>query len=145
MVDSTQQQKKTRAELKAELTAYAEEQIAKWDTMTMFHEDKDKDFVAKLDWVDGVPLAIAKYKAAGMTQEHIDSWYNDPMQLKVLNPKNTMTKLDDDEGHLMAHVQIGTPMMVSERCIIQTWYNTTCDDGSKIIMSSSRGNEGLYE
>ena len=126
------------------LNAYAEEQIAKFDTMTTFKDEPEKGFLAKLDWVDGVPLAVAKMTAKGLTQEMVDSWYNDPMQLRVLNPKNKMTKLEDDDGHLMAHVQIGTPMMVSERCIIQTWYNSKCEDGSTIIMSSSQGNEHLY-
>ena len=139
MVESTQQERKTRAELKVMLNAYAEEQIAKWDTMTTYEteETKEKGILVKQDWVDGVPLCIAKMTAKGLTQEMVDSWYNDPFQLRVLNPKNVMTKLDDDDGHMMGHVKIATPMMVSERCMILTWYNSTCDDGSKIIMSST--------
>ena len=139
-------QKQTRRDkIEAELLAYADAQIAKWDKLKLFHEDKEKDYVAKQDWVDGVPLCVVKYRAAGMTQEHIDSWYNNPLQLKALNQKAVYTNLESDEGHLQCHIVIQAPMIVSNRCFISTWYNITNEDGSRIIMNSSKGNEGLYD
>ena len=45
----------------------------------------------------------------------------------------------------MAHVLVGTPMLVTNRRLIQTWYNVTNDDGSKIILGSSQHNEAFYE
>ena len=63
MVESAQ---KSRADIQKELLAYAEEQIAKWDSMTLYHEDKEKDYIVKQDWVDGIPLTVVKWKAAGV-------------------------------------------------------------------------------
>ena len=63
----------------------------------------------------------------------------------MLNSKNTYTRLDDDEGHIMAHVLIGTPMLVSNRAFVQTWYNKKNEDGSTIILSSSKYNEKFME
>ena len=45
----------------------------------------------------------------------------------------------------MAHVLIGTPMLVSNRAFVQTWYNKKNEDGSTIILSSSKYNETFME
>ena len=60
----------------------------------------------------------------GMTQEHFDAWYNDPLDIATkINSKSTYTRLDDDEGHMMVHCLNQTPMMITNRTFIATWYN----------------------
>ena len=119
--------------------------MAKWDTLTVYSEDKEKGYYVRQDWIDGAPLTVVKWRTDQLEQKHVDSWHDDPTQLFVLNSKNTYTRLDDDEGHIMAHVLIGTPMLVSNRAFVQTWYNKKNEDGSTIILSSSRYNEKFME
>ena len=38
---------KTRDEIQAELMKYADDQIAKWDSMTLYSDDKEKNYVIK--------------------------------------------------------------------------------------------------
>ena len=45
----------------------------------------------------------------------------------------------------MRHVLVATPMMVTNRVFIGTWYTWEEESGTKIIMSSSKGNEAYYE
>ena len=80
-----------------------------------------------------------------MTLDQVMRWYKDPFQLRVLNSKTIMTELESDDGCLMAHVLVGTPMVLSNRAFIGAWYIYTQPDGSMIIMSSSKGNDGYYE
>ena len=136
---------KTRDEIQAELNKYADDQIAKWESMTLYSDDKEKNYVIKQDWVDGVPLTVVKWNCKGLEEKHVESWYNDVPQMFKLNPKNTYTRLEDDNGHMMVHVKVGTPMMVSNRAFVQTWYNQKCEDGSVIILSSSQYNEKILE
>ena len=134
---------KSRADIQTELIAYAEEQLAKWDSVP--EVSSENGYVIRQDWIDGAPLTMVKWTCDDLEQKHAESWCDDPTQLFVLNSKNTYTRLDDDDGHIMAHVLIGTPMMVSNRAFVQTWYNKKGDDGSFIILSSSKYNEKFLE
>ena len=142
MVESS---KKTRADIQKELLQFVDEHVAKWDTLTAVYENKEKCYEARQTWIDGCPLTIVKYKAKGMKQEHFDRWYADPMGMQEkINSKMTFTKLDDCEDHLTAFVKMETPPLTSNRCFILTWYKVENEDGSKVILSSSNGNDDMF-
>ena len=71
---------KSREDIKNELFAYADEQIAKWDNMKEIAVDKaPANYEARQTWNDDGPLTVVKYKCDGLTQEQVDSWFNDPL------------------------------------------------------------------
>ena len=69
---------KSRQEIQTELIAYAEDLLAKWDTLTIYSEDKEKGYYIRQDWIDGVPLTVVKWKTDELEQKHVDSWHDDP-------------------------------------------------------------------
>ena len=57
----------------------------------------------------------------------------------------TAEKLDPVEGHETYYMHMKMPLILSNRSIVTTFYETTAEDGSIIVMHSSQGNEAIYE
>ena len=71
-------------------------------------------------------------------------WSADPMAVAhALNAKMTPEYLADDEGCRVAHMRMKMPVMISNRSIITCFYRFTKEDGTNVLMHSSRGNEAL--
>ena len=101
------------------------------------------NYIAKQTWDDGgIPLTMVKYRADGLTMEQLQPWIDDPVQVAShLNTKGQFEVLPDHQGHKMYHMKMQTPMILSNRQMIQTYYRHEFEDGTKAIIGSSQGNE----
>ena len=134
-----------RAQLKQEMLAEAEALWAGFDSYETITEDSTKNYIAKrVQCTDGVTAILSKYRADGFTEELLEQWRADPSSIgPQLNPKLTRTVLPEDEGHQVVLVQIKMPMMISNRSTVSCFYEHEREDGFKLKMNSSRGNEEI--
>ena len=87
---------------------------------------------------------MIKYRADGLTLEQLEQWRQDPTNIAVqMNSKLTRELLPDDEGHKVVLLKIKMPMVISNRSTVTCFYEAEKEDGTKIVMSSSQGNESI--
>ena len=60
-----------------------------------------------------------------------------------MNSKLTRVALPDDEGHKVYLLKMKMPMVISNRSILTCYYEAQKEDGTRILMNSSRGNEEI--
>ena len=108
-------------------------------------EDASKNYIARQTTSqEGNVVTLIKYRADGLTLEQLEQWRQDPTLLATqINEKMTREVLPEDDGHQVVHLKMKMPMMISNRSIITCLYETEKEDGTKVKMSSSRGNEEL--
>ena len=95
---------------------------------------------------DGIPIALIKYRCEGLTMEQWNTWVEDPtIVATAVNQKLTRIELPDDDGHKVRLLKMQMPMVISNRSTMSTFYRRTLEDGTEVVMNSSRGNEGLVE
>ena len=134
-----------RAQVKADLLQMADELWAGWDSYETIIEDTEKNYFAKrVTGEDNIPTTLIKYKAVGITEEQWNVWKQDPTVVAAtLNQKLTRIELPDDEGHRVRLLKMKMPMLISNRSTLTTFYDHTKEDGTQIILHSSKGNEAL--
>ena len=134
-----------REQIKAELLAQAEQLMAGFDTYDTVEEDASKNYVAKqLTSQDGNNITLIKYRADGLTEEQLEQLTRDPTAVSAaMNSKLTRVVLPEDEGHKVFLMKMKMPMVISNRSIVTCYYEAQKDDGTRIIMNSSRGNEEI--
>ena len=134
-----------REQIKAELLAQAEQLMAGFDTYDTVEEDASKNYVAKqLAGQDGNNITLIKYRADGLTEEQLEQWTRDPSAVSAaMDSKLTRVVLPEDEGHKVILMKLKMPMVISNRSIVTCYYEAQKEDGTRIIMNSSRGNEEI--
>ena len=127
----------------------ADKVVGQFDTLKVVTNDKDLGYECRQTWEGDGPVTIIKYKAAGFTKEHWNTWKADPIGVQCkLNDRLTATKLDDNEdmdGHPTFHLHMKMPLMISNRSIVTSFYEQENEDGSLILINSSQGNEAIVE
>ena len=53
--------------------------------------------------------------------------------------------MPDADGHRVRLLKMAMPMFISNRSTLTTFYSDEKEDGTKVILHSSRGNEALIE
>ena len=120
----------------------ADELVAKFDTLKLIMEDKELEYEARQTWQGDGPVTIIKYNAKGFTKEHWNKWAEDPVGVQAAtNDIITPTRLADEDGHPTWHLHMKMPMVISNRSVVISFYEEELEDGSKILINSSQGNE----
>lgn len=135
----------TRQVIKAELLAMADEYMAGWDSYETALDEPNKNYTAKtFKGADGIATVVIKYRCDGLTEEQWGKWAADPTVVAVAcNSRLTRIELPDDEGHKVRLLKMKMPLVISNRSTLTTFYEHEKEDGTRIIMHSSRGNEAL--
>ena len=60
-----------------------------------------------------------------------------------MNSKLTRVLLPDDEGHKVYLLKMKMPMVISNRSIVTCYYEAQKEDGTRVLLNSSRGNEEI--
>ena len=60
-----------------------------------------------------------------------------------MQEKMSVINLADDDGHKVRLVKVKMPMMISNRSTITTMYTEKKEDGTQIVVMSSKGNEAI--
>ena len=108
--------------------------------------DKTRQIEARQAQTDKGALTVAKHRADGYTQEKFLQWKDDQIGAQAaMNARMTPEKIDDIEGHPTYHLKMNMPMILSNRSIITTQYETKDDEGNIIVINSSQGNEKVIE
>ena len=123
--------------------AKAEDLFNNFDSFETVVEEPDKNFIAKRTWhEDTLPIVVSKYRVAGLTEETMQRYFNDSMELnKQMNPGMETTRIEDHQGYKMYHNRMQTPMIMSNRTVIPCEYTAQSSDGYTCLISSSQGNE----
>ena len=131
-----------REQVKQSLLTKAEECFAQWDNLDVVLEDASIGYIAKQKFEDdGNAITLVKYRAEGLTTEHLQPFFDNPTSVfPILNNRMTVVDLPEHQGQKMYHFKMNMPMILSNRSIITTFYNSE-KDGGRIIMNSSQGNE----
>ena len=134
-----------RAQIQQELLAKADQLWAAYNTFNVVVEDAAKNYEARQTVSEeGLTCTMIKYRVNGLTLEQWEQWTRDPtLVMTQLNSKMSREVLPDDEGHKVYLLKMKMPMMISNRSTLTCYYETEKEDGTKIIMSSSRGNETI--
>ena len=125
--------------------ARAEQLWAAFETFDVILEDASKNYIARQTVSDeGIPCGMIKYRCDGLTLEQWEQWRRDPTHVGTqLNGKLQREFLPDDEGHKVVLLKMKMPLVISNRSIVTCFYEIEKEDGTKIIMHSSRGNEEI--
>ena len=95
---------------------------------------------------DGIATMLIKWRCDGLTEEEWDGWVRDPTVVsEACNSRLTRIELADDEGKVVRLMKMSMPMLISNRSTLTTFYRYEKEDGTKVVMHSSRGNEKLIE
>ena len=134
-----------RAQLQQELMAKADQLWAAFETYDVVLEDASKNYIARQTvGQEGIACTMIKYRCDGLTLEQWEQWRQDPTLVSTqLNNKLQRELLPDDEGHKVVLLKMKMPLVISNRSIVTCFYEAEKEDGTKIIMHSSRGNEEI--
>ena len=137
-----------REAIKQSLLAKAAGLWAAWDSHPTVEEDPALNYTAKQTFEDGGnALTLIKMRCDGLTMEQLQPWIDDPVAIQsVLNNRMESTTLPDVDGHKTYHFKLNMPAggyIISNRSIIVTYYRHEMEDGTKLFMSSSQGNEEI--
>ena len=89
---------------------------------------------------------MIKWRCDGLTEELWDQWVQDPELVSITtNTKLTRHELPDDEGHKVNLLKMPMPYPMAGRSTLTTFYHYEKEDGTKVVLSSSKGNEQLVE
>merc|ERR1712113_276671 len=134
-----------REQIKAELLAQAEQLLAGFDTYDTVEEDASKNYIAKqFVGQDGNNITLIRYRADGLTEEQLEQWRQDPTAVQAaMNSKMTRVILPEDEGQKVVLIKMKMPMVISNRSIVTCYYEDQKEDGTRILLNSSRGNEQI--
>ena len=89
---------------------------------------------------------LIKWRCNGLTEEVWDGWVRDPTVVSAAcNQRLTRIELADDEGKVVRLLKMKMPMMISNRSTLTIFYRYEKEDGTKVVLHSSRGNEQLIE
>lgn len=135
----------SRAQIQQELLAKADQLWAAYDTFNVVVEDASKNYEARQTVSEqGLTCTMIKYRVDGLTLEQWEQWTRDPtLVMTQLNSKMSREVLPDDDGHKVYLLKMKMPMMISNRSFVACYYDAEKEDGTKIIMSSSRGTENI--
>ncbi len=138
---------KSKTEIRDLVLAAAKEQIAKFDSMDVDEYKATKfDIVSRQGTYENVPCIVTKGTLAGMTLEaHKEFRENMKENLKRLNPKVTMEKLEEADGIKILHQHVEMPFMVTNRSFIVAAHIMENDDGSLESLMTTTGNEDMQE
>ena len=79
-----------------------------------------------------------------MTVENMEIWRADPTVIQVAcNSRLEREELPEVEGHRCFHLVMSMPMMISNRSIITVFYGFEKEDGTKVVIHSSQGNDDI--
>ena len=125
----------------------ADEIWAHWDEATEALRDDEIGYLAKTYYAeDGIAAVMTKYRCEGLTMEKWQEWVDDPPTIATrVNCKLALVDLPDDEGHRTVLLKMASPMFISNRSSLITFYRHQLEDGTGITISSSQGNEELFE
>jgi hypothetical protein len=117
--------------------------MARRAEMPVYKEDKSKDLLISLEFKNGHPLIIITMRADDITPEMFDWYQRDICTHATKIDKNNIMKLMETEadGTPIIHQRIITPVMVSNRSIIEAFYEERRPDGSLLFIAGSVGNE----
>ena len=74
-----------RAQIKASLLAKADEYFANFDSYDTVLEDAEKQYLSKQTFNDdGLAITMTKFRAMGLTLEHLQPWLDDPTSLMLV-------------------------------------------------------------
>ena len=133
-----------RATTQQELTTIVDGLLASWDTLPTVLDTPATHYIAKQAVGDDGVSTLIKFRCDGLTEAHMTKFIEDPMVVaRALNPKMTPEYLADDEGCKVVHIKMKMPMLISNRSIITCIYRYTKEDGTNVLMHSSRGNEAI--
>ena len=89
-------------------------------------------------------VTVSKAKVPGLTIENFKEFGKSILNNTTkLDPKLSITALEDIDGHKMTHTTIKMPMMMSNRSIFNIYHPTDCEDGSFKGLVSSKGTEAF--
>ena len=119
--------------------------MAGWnDAETVIMTLADKYMAKVAQSPEGIPITLIKWRCEGLTEEQWETWRADPTVVAAaINAKLTRIELPDDEGHRVRLLKMKMPMLISDRSTLTTFYEHTKEDGTKVMMHSSKGNEDL--
>ena len=131
-----------REKVKQELKDLADEYLKQWDELSVVIDKPDENYFARQVWVGDGPLTIIKYRAEGLTAEHLQAYMDDPIRVQIkMNNRASACRLPDSDGCLMYKLHMRMPAILYNRSIFLTYYFEKGDDGSFYILGSSRGND----
>ena len=85
-----------------------------------------------------------KYQADGLTEAQWETWRQDPSGMATqINNKMTRTVLPEDDGHKVVLMKMKMPMMITNRSIVSCFYEHQREDGWKVLLHSSQGNDHI--
>lgn len=117
----------------------AQEHIEAFPTYKLAAEDQTKEHEARYtNLTGGARLTVAKFRADGLTMEHVKSFYANLFKNMSLlsGGRVTSTLIDNDEGCSVIHARISTPIGFSARSNIKIAYEIEEADGFVYIESS---------
>ena len=87
----------SRAQVKSELQAKADQYWANYDTYDTVFEQADRNYIAKQTWDEnGIAVTMIKFTATDVTPEMMERWRADPTAVQVAcNAKLARTALPD--------------------------------------------------
>ena len=90
-------------------------------------------------------MTIAKYKASGLTLDAIRNYYaNITVNAKLVNPTYELTKIGEEQGHMILHNFAKAPWPVTNRSTIVCVYIKD-REGTYTYMASSKACEHIIE
>merc|ERR1712048_95763 len=85
-----------------ELLALADEYMSNFENYSVVIDDPENNYLARQTWNGDSPVTIIKYRAKGMTAEHMEKYMKDPIEQQIkCNNRAEAIHLPDHEGHRM--------------------------------------------
>lgn len=108
---------------KQQLLDLAESYFARRAQMPVHAKDDALEKLITLDFNEGKPIVIVTMRADGITPAMID-WYQNDIYTHCtkIDKAVQMKQLEVHPDHKIVHQRIITPVMVSNRSIIQTFF-----------------------
>jgi len=137
-----------RAEIQKELLADVEKHLAAKDSYPVVKEDKKSGLKIHQTTQGESAMTVSFIEYEGVTVEAF-KWYsqNGLTEIPKANDKVKIAELEEDEGCKVMHQHIKTPIMVTNRSMIQTAYPNVAGptEGSFVVLVSDKGNEAQIE
>ena len=135
-----------RETIKASLLAKAEGFFTNFDSYETLLDEPEINLMVKRTYDNDIPVVVSKYRADGLTMEHIKQIQDNPVKVATtMNSRMEVSPVGQEHGYNIGHMRIKMPMFVSDRSLIVCSYPGQTEDGWTYRVSSSQGNEAQVE